>query len=122
MILALLVGVAGGVGALARFVVDNVVTRRLRATFPYGTLLINVLGSLVLGLLVGLAWHHGLPGKTKLVIGTGFCGGLTTWSTASWETVQLANNRLYRQAVVFASGGLLLALAGGAVGIALGTL
>ena len=84
--LAIVVGVAGGVGAVVRYLVDGAVHQRIPRTFPYGTLLINVSGSLVLGLVTGLLWYHGLPARARLVVGVGFCGGLTTWSTAAWES------------------------------------
>lgn len=122
MTLALWVALAGGVGAVARYVVDNALRRRGGGTFPRGTLLINVTGSLLLGLLTGLVWHHGLSAHAKLILGTGFCGGLTTWSTASWESVQLVEDRLYAQAAFYTLGGLVLALGAAVAGIALGTL
>ena len=56
-------------------------------SFPYGTLLINVSGSLVLGILAGLAAHHGVPGPVVTVIGTGLLGAYTTFSTFSFDTV-----------------------------------
>ena len=122
MTLALIVAAAGGVGAVARYVVDNLVRSRHRGTFPLGTLLINVTGSLILGLLTGLMWHHGLSAHQRLIVGTGFCGGLTTWSTASWESVQLVEDRLYVQATAYTLGGLAVALGAAAAGLALATL
>lgn len=80
---------AGGVGAAARFAVDGLVQRHARSV-PLGTLVVNVTGSFLLGLLTGLAVsHRGLDGVT-LVVGTGFLGGYTTFSAASVETVNLA--------------------------------
>lgn len=90
--LAVAVGGAGAFGAVARYLVDSAVQRRRREPFPLGTLLVNLVGSLVLGLLAGLALTHAHSTTARTVIGTGFCGGLTTWSTAAWETVRLAQD------------------------------
>ena len=80
---------AGGGGAVARFLLDRAVVDRTRGVFPWGTLVINVTGSLLLGLITGLALHHGLSKSAKIVLGTGFCGAYTTFSTFSFETVRL---------------------------------
>lgn len=88
--------VAGGaaVGAPLRYLTDRAVQARLGTAFPWGTLTVNVAGSLVLGLLAGATLDAG--GSTagasdlRLLIGTGFCGALTTYSTLSYETVRLA--------------------------------
>jgi CrcB protein len=88
----LLLAAAGGVGAAARFVVDAFVARNNSLRIPMGTLVVNVSGSLLLGLLTGwVAFGHGgdLAADLRAVVGTGFCGGYTTFSTASVETLRL---------------------------------
>lgn len=85
-----LVCLAGGLGATARFVVDALLNRRLpNSPLPAGTLAINVTGSFLLGLLTGLAGHSALAPAWVSVAGTGFCGGYTTFSTACVELVRL---------------------------------
>src|SRR5207302_6610554 len=79
MTLALAVGVAGAVGAIARYLLDGAVQDRSSGIFPYGTLTVNVAGSLVLGFLAGYTLSHAGGGTAKTVVGTGFCGALTTW-------------------------------------------
>jgi fluoride exporter len=117
--LVLAIGLSGGAGAVLRYLVDGAVEDRVSGPFPWGTLIINVSGSLLLGLITGLLWYHGLSGQVRDVVGVGFCGGLTTWSTASWESVRLLESGLVRQAAVFTVGGLLVALAAAAGGVAL---
>ncbi len=86
--LAIIVGIAGAVGAVARYLIDGAVQDRTSGSFPFGTLTVNVVGSLILGVITGVGWHDA-DSTTRAILGTGFCGGLTTWSTASWETVRL---------------------------------
>lgn len=83
------VGLAGSIGAVARFVVDGVIRARVDSRVPVGTIVINLTGSLLLGVLTGLVLHHVAPSSLTLVAGTGFCGGYTTFSTSSFETVRL---------------------------------
>jgi fluoride exporter len=88
LILGLLI--AGAVGAPTRYLVDLFVQSRTAGDQPYGTLLINVTGSLVLGFLTGLSLYHAFASTPKVVLGTGFCGAYTTFSTFAYETVRLA--------------------------------
>ena len=90
MMITLLVALAGGLGAATRFLVDSWVATRLRSSLPAGTVVVNVSGSLVLGMLVGWAMRHGgAAEEVKAVLGTGFLGGYTTFSTASVEAARL---------------------------------
>ncbi len=89
----------GGLGALARFVADGVMRSKLGRRFPWGTLLINVTGALTLGTLTALALHGRITTNEKVIFGTGFCGGYTTFSTASFETVRLIEEKRFGAAV-----------------------
>lgn len=121
LIFALLAG-AGGLGAAARLVLDGLVRSRIQTAFPVGTALINVTGSLLLGFVTGLALSHALPEEWHLVLGTGFLGGYTTFSTASFETVRLLQAARYRAAVGNGLGTLVGAAAAAALGLWLGSL
>lgn len=81
---------AGGVGAAARFALDGAVRTRWPSQFPWGILLVNVLGSFLLGFLTGLVLDGDADPAWRLVLGVGFCGGFTTFSTAMTDTVRLA--------------------------------
>jgi CrcB protein len=118
MALALIVGLVGAGGAVTRYLVDGMVQDRTSGVFPFGTLAVNVAGSFILGLITGLLWYHHLPVRAETIVGTGFCGALTTWSAASWETVRLVEDGDYRQAAANAFGGIAAAVAAGALGIA----
>ncbi|MEU4423656.1 fluoride efflux transporter CrcB [Actinoplanes sp. NPDC024001] len=83
---ALLVALGAAVGAPLRYLTDRFFQARHGPAFPWGTLAVNVTGSLLLGFVLGLRVS---PGLTAL-LGTGFCGALTTYSTFSWETLSLA--------------------------------
>jgi CrcB protein len=86
------IAAAGGAGAATRFVVDVAVTARRPGPFPLAILLINVTGSLLLGILAGLVQYRGLDDAWLAVLGTGFCGGFTTFSTTSFAGVRLARD------------------------------
>lgn len=113
------IAVAGGVGAATRFVVDGLIRARWRGVLPVATMLINVTGSLVIGLLNGAALFHGLGPTWLVVTATGFCGGYTTFSTAMVETVRLVQSDEWRWAVASAFGTLVLCLAAAATGVGL---
>jgi fluoride exporter len=71
------IAAAGALGAVTRFVVDGHIRQRWSSSFPWATLVINVSGSLLLGVLTGLVLYRGNPVDLRLVLGTGFCGGGT---------------------------------------------
>jgi CrcB protein len=90
--LTLAVALAAGLGAVTRYVIDQLVQHRTRGERPYGTFVVNITGSLLLGLSTGLAIHHGLAPTPAVIIGSGFAGGYTTLSTWAWESIALANS------------------------------
>jgi len=120
--LATLVMFAAGIGSVARYVVDEVVEHRTRGAFPLGTLVVNLSGALLLGLVTGLAVHHGLPSRPTVVAGTGLIGGYTTFSTWAWESVALTDFGEVRAAVLNVVGSFALGLAAGAAGLGLALL
>lgn len=89
MILVLVVFVGGMIGAPTRYLVDAFVGKRAGTGLPWGTLAVNIIGSAILGLLMGIASREALPGTVLALVGTGFCGALTTFSTFSTDTYKL---------------------------------
>jgi CrcB protein len=115
--IAVWISLAGGIGALGRFIVDGHVRTKLYRGFPWGTILINASGSLLLGILTGLILYHHMGSDIKLIWGTGFCGGYTTFSTASFEAVRLVEERRVWSAALHVSSNVILTLCLGAVGL-----
>ncbi|MER5479224.1 fluoride efflux transporter CrcB [Streptomyces sp. NPDC002734] len=118
----LLVIAGAMVGAPLRYLTDRAVRLRLRpdAVFPWGTFTVNVAGSLVLGLLTGAAVAGAAGEHLQLLLGTGLCGALTTYSTFSWETLRLAEEGSPVLAAGNALGSLVAGLAAMYAGVALG--
>lgn len=90
MIVGVTVALAGGVGALTRFVVDSRLSRVPPGRLPLGTIVINVTGSFLLSLVTGWWVFHSGSDELATILGTGFLGGYTTFSTASVEGARLA--------------------------------
>ena len=91
--------VAGAVGALLRYALSRALPVR-PGHLPGGILLVNVVGSGVAGALIGLAERAAIDGDLRLVLVTGFCGGLTTFSTWSVETIELVDGGRWRAAIL----------------------
>jgi CrcB protein len=106
------VGLVGGLGALLRYFVDGLIPARLGRDFPLGTFVVNITGSAVLGLLVGL----GLTGDRLLLAGTATIGSYTTFSTWMLESQRLVEDG----GLAVAAGNLLLSLSVGLGAVALG--
>jgi CrcB protein len=122
LVLVLVVAVAGGLGAALRALVIHQVSLRRPDPLPVGTMVVNASGTLVLGFLTGLAFYHGFGPHDLDVGGVGLCGGYTTWSTASWESIHLVREGHRSESVLYTFGGLALCLGASAVGIGLAAL
>ncbi|MBF4631091.1 CrcB family protein [Clavibacter michiganensis subsp. phaseoli] len=115
-----LICLAGGIGSALRLLLDGVIRGRLGAAYPWGTTVINVTGSLGLGLLTGAAARAGLPHDLLLILGGGLMGGYTTFSTASLETVRLAQAGRVGAALANGVGMLVVCVAAAGLGIVVG--
>ena len=91
--------IAGGVGAVLRYALSRALPVR-PGHLPGGILIVNVVGSALAGALIGLAERAAIDGDLRLVLITGFCGGLTTFSTWSVETIELVDGGRWRAAIL----------------------
>ena len=102
----------GGFGAVSRFMVDRAVSRRTKGTFPFGTLVVNISGAMLLGFLTGLVIRH----EVAMLAGTAFLGAYTTFSTWMLETQRLTEERQIWPAAANVIVSIILGLAAAAVG------
>jgi CrcB protein len=112
----LLVVLGAALGAPIRYLTDRMVQARHDSVFPWGTFLVNVSGSALLGFLAALPEGRLAPGT---VIGTAFCGAFTTYSTFGYETVRLIEDRSYLFAAVNSAMSIVAGLGAAYTGIAL---
>lgn len=116
----LLVLAGGVVGAPLRYFTDRAVQARHDSLFPWGTFTVNIAGSAVLGLLIGAAAVGVGSEELRLLLGTGLCGALTTYSTFSYETLRLAEEGSRFFAFVNVVASVALGLGAAFTGAALG--
>ncbi|MFT3886757.1 MAG: CrcB family protein [Arachnia sp.] len=122
MIVFLLTGLAGGLGGVARFLVDTAVSRRNPFRLPLGTVVVNATACLLLGLLTGYAVTHTGSDALRSILGVGLLGGYSTFSTASVEGARLVRQQRVLAALAHAGGMLVVSLGASLGGLALGGL
>lgn len=114
--LVLGIGVAGGLGAVVRYGQDVLVTSRFGPGVGWGTMSVNVVGSFVLGVIAGLGAFGDEADGWRLVLGVGFCGGYTTFSTAMVDVVTLVRDQRWAAAAVNLCGTLVVGIAAAVLG------
>ena len=114
MIAALITVAAGAVGAMIRYLVSRAVAGH--DGFPWAVFVVNVVGSAIGGVVVGLATSGGVSGDIRLILVSGLCGGLTTFSTWSVETIQLVQDGRWRVAAASVTVNLVLGSGAAALG------
>jgi CrcB protein len=113
------VAIGAAVGGVARYYVTIGIQQRVAVDFPFATFLINVTGSFVLGLLMRYALQSAaFSPEFRALVTTGFCGGYTTFSTFSYESAMLLQDRAYLRAGTYIVASVLLSLAGTFLGFA----
>jgi len=115
----LLVGLGGFLGSVLRFVLSMLVNRHIGTYFPFGTFTVNVLGSLVIGILYGLWMREHIDDSASRLWITGFCGGFTTFSAFSYDLHTLINHQQPLILLLYTAGSILLGLAAVYLGISL---
>ncbi|MGH9128363.1 MAG: fluoride efflux transporter CrcB [Acidimicrobiales bacterium] len=113
---------AGALGAVLRYLADQGISRRVQRRLPWGTFAVNASGSLLLGVLTGLVLYHAFPKAPMAILGTGFCGAYTTFSTFSFETVRLLEDGAVSVALRNAVGTLVTCAGAAALGLLMATL
>lgn len=114
------VGLGGFVGANARYLLGGWIAARFGTTFPLGTFVINITGSFVLGVIMGLLDAHLLSSTIRLGVAIGFVGAYTTFSTFSYETIRLIENGSMLLATANVFGSVIVGLLATIVGLAAG--
>ncbi len=117
-----LVGLSGALGAVFRYLLGRFIAERVVSQFPLGTLVINITGAFLIGILFALAGHEIISISQQTLLATGFLGGYTTFSTMSWEGVQIARGGNTASSMLYLGGSLVLGLVCAAAGLALGGL
>ncbi|ACZ88218.1 fluoride efflux transporter CrcB [Streptosporangium roseum] len=115
----LLVLLGGAVGAPLRYLTDRAVQARHDTVFPWGTFTVNVAGSMILGVLTGAVLAGAVGDAAQLLLGTGLCGALTTYSTFSYETLRLAETGAVFLAVANVAASIVAGLGAVSVGLTL---
>lgn len=101
MRILLIVGTGGFIGSITRFLISHFVQVRITTAFPFGTLMVNILGCFFIGILLSLSERGGLNSDWRLFLATGICGGFTTFSAFSNETLVLLREGQWMFAAVY---------------------
>lgn len=109
----ILVGLGGMIGSVMRYLTSYFIRDD---SFPYATFTVNIFGSFLIGVILGVASKQDGFGNWRLFLATGICGGFTTFSAFAWENLQLLNQQRYTAFVIYTGASLLLGLAAVTVG------
>lgn len=115
----LIVGAGSFVGGIARYLTYHFIDKRIAGSFPFNTFTVNIIGSLLLGIIAGLLIKNHLNDTTRLALAVGFCGSYTTFSTFALENMQLLNEKP-ATALVYISSSVIIGLAAVVLGFYLG--
>lgn len=114
---SLLIFLGAGIGANGRYWLGQVLTAKLGTAFPWATMLVNISGSLLIGVAMGFLLPHPASNPWRLLVVVGILGGYTTFSTFSFETVQLIQLRNYGPAFAYVVSSCVLSIAGTWLGL-----
>lgn len=120
VVLTLSIGLAGAFGAVARYSLGRFISSRLPVQFPVSTFCINLLGAFLIGLIFSLTTQKVLIPLLQSILATGFLGGFTTFSTLSWEGVQLARSGQRLQSLLYLGSSFVLGPVVALLGLVLG--
>ncbi|MDE3144732.1 MAG: fluoride efflux transporter CrcB [Bacteroidota bacterium] len=109
----ILVAVGGSIGSVLRYLFAVTIKHEY---FPFSTFIVNILGSFIIGLIMGIASKHAGFGEWRLFLATGICGGFTTFSSFSWESINLLEQQRYLSFTYYLTGTLFLGLTATLIG------
>jgi len=116
----LYVAVGSAIGGVSRYAIGGAVQQRFGLAFPAGTLVVNITGSFLLGLIMRLALGGSqISPETRILLTTGFCGGYTTFSTFTYDTAAMVESGQYRRALLYVTLSVVLSLIATFAGFAL---
>ena len=113
----LLIFVGGGLGSLCRYALAAAVSTRAHLAFPIGTLVVNILGCIIIGIVARQLMNMQTDVMARAAIITGFCGGFTTFSTFSYETVGLISGGEWAKAALYVGASVIACVAGTVIGM-----
>ncbi|MFT5753003.1 MAG: CrcB protein [Flavobacterium sp.] len=114
----ILVAIGGASGSVLRYLVHWIISKKSISNFPYQTFIVNIIGCLLIGILVGyLAKNNSQNETLKLLLITGFCGGFTTFSAFGLENINMIHNQNYQLAFLYTSLSLILGVLAVGLGI-----
>ncbi|HLR26652.1 MAG TPA: fluoride efflux transporter CrcB [Fodinibius sp.] len=106
----LIVGIGGFLGSIGRYLISYLIKQQWPFPFPFGTITVNLLGSLLIGIIMALSLTENIGQQMRLLLATGFCGGFTTFSTFSFEFFSLLQKEHSGYAFLYAGASLMLGL------------
>ena len=116
-----MVGTGGFAGSVARYLVARSIDLRVASLIPFGTLVVNVLGSFILGVVFAVTLKKPEESEAwRLLLGVGFCGGFTTFSTFALENLQLFQQKHFTEFLIYTTVSLMLCLLGTGLGVWMG--
>jgi CrcB protein len=115
---ALLVAIGGAIGSVGRYLLTTLVVGLVPSTFPAGTFVVNILGSFVIGAVVGAAERYiGLDSGWRIFVTAGFCGGFTTFSAFAFENAELLLDKNYGTAILYSIASVILCILAALAGL-----
>jgi CrcB protein len=115
-----IIGVGSFIGGICRYLVGYVFEKYFEISFPLGTLTINIVGSLIIGIIYGLVSKGMISPEWRFFLATGFCGGFTTFSSFAYENVAMMEARLYFQTALYIGASVVIGLAAAYFGAMIG--
>lgn len=119
MRLLFIIGIGGFIGSVLRYLISLSIQNKILSVFPFGTLVVNIIGCLVIGIIFGLSERSNLSSEWRLFLATGICGGFTTFSAFSIETFGMLREGQLMHAFTYICASVILGLIATFIGISI---